>query len=359
MADKNILITIVAGIGDFIESINALRNIRDALPESKISLLVSSKAYDYAKLSPYADEVYSFPVSRGRGFSFDAISKISDSIKLMNNLRKRRFDTAVFLFEVSTYGGAALMALFFKAIGVKNIFGRDTDGRGWFFSKKIADNTSDSFNQAHYFNKAAQALTAIPVSGQSLPWVGNKDVENVSKFLSGCGITATDKVMLINPGSDRLSRRWPLDNFAKTAGHFAVKHSFVPIIVGNEREQDVANKLIGLCGITAFSAAGKLTIGGLVELTRRSKILFTTNSAAMHIAGICGIPFIAVAGSGNPLRDKPSGDDSKMSLLWKEVGCNPCDYWKCPKKPFMECMKAITPEEVIKAGELMLARIYT
>ncbi|MBU2614482.1 MAG: hypothetical protein KKG87_02840, partial [Elusimicrobia bacterium] len=98
-------------------------------------------------------------------------------------------------------------------------------------------------------------------------------------------------------------------------------------------------------------------IGQLINLVSRANLLLTTNSAAMHIAGIEGIPFVAVAGSGDPWRDVPSGNEDKMKLLWKKIKCNPCYYWECPKKAYMHCMKIITPEEVIKEAEKFMVNM--
>ncbi|MCB4790975.1 MAG: ATP-grasp domain-containing protein [Elusimicrobia bacterium] len=349
---SNILLIIVAGIGDFLESINAIKTIRDSNPQTSISLLVSSKVYDYAKECPFVNNVYSFPVSKGKGYNFYNLGTI---IRIFRGLRSKSFQVALNLFEVSTWGGAVRMALLLKIIGAKYSIGRNSDGKGFIFSKSIEDNTDDIFNQAHYFDRLAKLLSGDKnISKTTMPWISDGDKASVDSLLLSWGFKATDNILLINPASDRLTRRWPKEYFVKVIEHFAIKYSFKPVIVGSFDEQSIADEIRRLSSVSVYSAAGKVKIGGLISLIRRSKIAFTTNSASMHIAGICGVPFVAPAGSGNPWRDKPSGEENKMILLWKKIDCNPCSYWKCPKSNYMECMNIISPEEAIRAGEHLL-----
>ena len=351
---NSILVVIVAGIGDFIEAIPAVKSIRDSFPKADVTLLVSSKVYDYAKLCPYVNSVYSLPVSRGRGFALGTIESAGRYLKLIAELRKKIFDAAVNMYEISTWGGALRMALLFKSVRSGITFGRNTGGKGFFFNSKLKDNDSDKFNQAHYFNLLTGSLTGNVVVENALPWITAQDDKAVNDLFKTWGLDPSDRIMLINPGSDRLTRRWLPDNFAKIIEYFADNNQFIPVFTGSAAETPVIEEIEKLTKVKTFSSAGKLGIGGLAAIIRRSKILFTTNSAAMHIAGRFGVPFVAAAGSGDPFRDRPEGDERKMSILWKKCGCNPCDNYKCNKNKYMECMKTITADEVIAAGKRLL-----
>jgi len=350
----NILIVIVAGIGDFMESISSLKNVRDSYPEAEISLLVSSKVYEYAKQCPYSDAVYSFPVSRGRGFAPGGLKSAARYLSLITELRKRRFDAAIDLYEVSTFGGALRMALLFKGSGIRNTFGRNTGGRGLFFTSALEEKDGEKFNQAHYFNGLARLFTGKDVIERALPWISPPDEKTVDELLKEWGITPAEKIMLINPGSDRPTRRWFPDNFARVIDYFSACYQLKTVLTGSAAEVAAVEEIAGLARVKIFSAAGRLSVGGLAALVRRSEILFTTNSAAMHLAGLFGTPFVAVAGSGDPFRDRPQGDEHKMSILWKKFECNPCDNWKCEKNTYMECMRLISADEVIEAGRRLL-----
>jgi ADP-heptose:LPS heptosyltransferase len=248
------------------------------------------------------------------------------------------------------------MAFFLKAAGVRTTFGRNTEGKGFFYSRKIDEYSSGDFNQAHYFNALAEAFTGNPVTVNTGPWVSAEDEASVSALLNSWNFSQSDKIMIINPGSDRLTRRWQSVYFAEVLDYFALNYNLIPVIVGSANEEPLSAEIASLSKAKTYSAAGKLSIGALISLVKRSKILFTTNSAAMHAAGVSDLPFVSLAGSGDPAKDKPEGDRSKMSLLWKKIHCNPCDYYRCPENNYMECMNVLTPKEVIAEGKRLLDR---
>ena len=332
-----------AGIGDFFESLGALASLRKNLPDAHVTLLVSSKVYDYAAGCPWADAVLAMPSSRGR------ISAGIESIKLVKQLAGSRFDAALNLHEIGTWRGAARMAALITVSGAKITIGRNTAGKGFFFSETVPDDPRDTHNQQWYYRRLVELLTHKPAEERSIPWINPSDTAAVEAMLARHDITAHGGFIAVNPGSDRLTRRWDTKFFAESADHFARNLKIPIIVLGNNKEQELAANVVKLCREKACSAAGQLTIGQLAALIGRATMVITTNSAAMHIAAIMGAPLVAVGGSGNPARDMPEGNPSKIAFLWKNVNCNPCYKYRCATG--YRCMKAITPADAISAGE--------
>lgn len=350
-AVKKILIVNVSGIGDFIESFAAIESIRRSFPEATITLLVSSKAFDYAKSAGIADNTLMFPVSRSRGFSLSGVKDAGAILCLLRALRGQRFDIAVNLYEIGSLTGSLRMNLLFKFIGPRLSVGRNTAGLGKFFDIKIQDEYSVPHNNFFYYGELAKGVGASDTAGNVLSF--DKDDVLVRNILLKWGIDKTDKLVIINPGSDRLTRRWPAGNFAASADWLVEKHNAKIVVVGSFNEAALANEVIS--GMKhkekAFSGAGVLDFSQLIALISKAKLALTTNSAAMHVAGILEVPFVAITVSGDPERDIPQGKPDKMVMLHQKMECNPCSYWKCPKTDYMKCMKLITPEEVIRNCE--------
>jgi ADP-heptose:LPS heptosyltransferase len=275
----------------------------------------------------------------------------------MRVLRGEGFDTIVNLYEISTWSGALRMWALIKFINAASSIGRNTLNKGRFFDRSIPDDPVEPFNQTHYFNGLARLLTANPSASLGSLWTEEEDKRSIDRLLASWGIGASEPFVLLNPGSDRLTRRWQNDYFTRVADHLTERYPLKLIFVGSGSETGIVNDIVNHMKnkAKAFSTAGRISISQLIELTRRSRLTITTNSAAMHIAGLTGVTFVAIAGSGNPHRDIPAGDENKMVLLWKKIECNPCDHWQCPKKDPMKCMKIITPEEVISHCERFLA----
>jgi ADP-heptose:LPS heptosyltransferase len=172
--------------------------------------------------------------------------------------------------------------------------------------------------------------------------------------LEGWKINSGDPLVLLNPGSDRPSRRWPAASFAEVADRLAGKCSAKIVIIGNKAEEALAHEIIAKMEAPAHSSCGLITLGQLVALIARARLLITTNSAAMHLAGMQNIPFVAVSGSADPWRDRPEGSEDKMAILWKGIKCGPCAHFECPERESNKCMKAIRPEDVLGRAEIFL-----
>ena len=337
---------IAAGIGDFFESLGALASLRKNRPEAHITLLVSAKVCEYAAGCPWVDTVVALPSERGR------ISASLESIRLIRQLAGTRFDAVLNMHEIGTWLGAARMAALLAVVGAKRTFGRNTSGKGFFFSEKIADEPSETHNQQWYYRRLVELLTNKPAQERSVPWISAQDTAAVEALLSRWAIAPARGFIAVNAASDRLTRRWDSAMFAEAADRFAVKLKIPIVVIGGKGDEKLAAGVVSLCRQRAYSAAGILKLGQLAEFTGRAALVITTNSAAMHIAAIMGTPLLAVGGSGNPARDMPGGDASKTAFLWKDVNCNPCYRYRCATG--YKCMKAITAADVIAAGERIL-----
>ncbi|HBU69269.1 MAG TPA: hypothetical protein DEE98_02675 [Elusimicrobia bacterium] len=348
---KKILIINVSGIGDFVESARAIQSIISKFPHSKIDLLVSSKVFDYAKDFPRVNKVFSFPVARAKGYPEFSFKIYFSLAGLLLKLRAAKYDLAANLFEITTVGGMLRMFLLFLVINPKKSAGRNTDGRGFFFSRQVAENSGEARNRVYYFDKISEVITGDKAIRDFKLFYSDADKDQVEKLLQNWGIGPADKLVLLNPGSDRPSRRWSSDNFALTADQLAREYSTKTIILGSKNEKDLSDSIAGKMHAPVFSSAGLISIGQLVCLISKARLLLTTDSAAMHMAGLLNVPLVALMGPGSPERNTPYGTNSKMAILHKEVGCNPCFYWDCPKQDFMKCMNIITPQEVLSEVE--------
>jgi ADP-heptose:LPS heptosyltransferase len=348
---NKILLINVAGIGDFVGSVSAMKSIRDHFPEAYIALLTSSRVSHYAKDCPYVNEVFEFPVSHGKGYAFNFKCIYSSLLRL----RKIKFDMAVSMYELGSWGGALRMAAMLMFIGAKHTIGRNTLNRGFFLDKKIDDSYGKNKSHFYYFNKLAESLTHSPVKETPFLWINDKDSAFINDILIKWGIQSSDKLIIINPGTDRPSRQWPPQYFSGIANYLTVKYSSKIVITGIKSELNLAKDISSKINSKVFLAAEYIsTVGQLVALIKKARLLISTNTAAIHIAGNLGIPLIAISGSSDPKRDMPIGNPGKIALLWKDVGCNPCAFISCPKKSGMECMQAIKPEMVINSIDLFL-----
>lgn len=351
-----LLIVNVAGIGDFMESIQGIYSIRQYFPHAEIYLIVTDKVYSYARLCPYVDKVFSIQSHKGKVVFFKGLNK---QIEIIKSLRKIKFDFVINLYEVSTMIGAIKMAMFLRLFRSVVYLGRDTNSYGFFYNRKVSESTLDKFNQRYYYNKLIQLLgikkdvlhlSPIP----DLFWFTDSGRKKVKQLLADLSIKDTDFVVGINPGSDRKTRECIPKNFAEVADFLIKNYGSKVIILGSEKDISLAETIKTSMSGKPYILCGKINIEELILLIKRCNLVISTNSAAMHISGLIATPVVGIIGPGNPYRDAPSGDKSKIRLLYKSVGCNPCDYYECPKKDKI-CME-ISPKEIIESAKQLIGQ---
>jgi heptosyltransferase-2 len=101
-----------------------------------------------------------------------------------------------------------------------------------------------------------------------------------------------------------------------------------------------------------MNTVGKTTIAEALVLISRCGLFLSNDSGLMHAAAALGIPQVALFGSTDPEKTAPLND--KAVVIHPEgVSCTPCFKSECPEN--LECMKAITVDEVYTAAEQLLS----
>lgn len=340
---QKILVIKLAGIGDLILATPALRALRKRFPGARIALLTTPRASELAEGSPYIDELFCLnPASKN----------LREIIRLIRSLRRKRFDIAINLYNLFTLGGALKMALLMYLIGARCRVGRDTDGRGFFYTIKVPDERFSKRHEVEYNLDVVQALGAdIKDKGLEIP-ISDKDREYIRKFLKQNRITDEDLVIGLNPGAFRLSQRWGKENFAQVGDNLAKRYQAKIIITGGAEEVKLSQEVADMMGVKPTITTAKISLKQSIALIKRCNLFISNNTAAMHIVAAVRAPLVALMGPIS-LRYAPYGDKNRFIMVKKEVGCSPCYKFRCRRHL---CMKLITVENVLQAAEELLRR---
>ncbi len=352
MDHERILIINVAGIGDFVESSASIRALRFSYPDAQIVLLVSPRFLSYASKCPYINEVYSFPSVPSRKVNLISFFGSSEMFSLIKTLRKKHFDVILDLKELETWKGSFRMAALFYVIGAKYRAGRDTLGKGFFLNLKVPERLEDNKSQAEYFAEVAGLLGVEVEDKKPELWVSHEEKGFTEKFLEEKNIADNDILIGINPGSDRLTRRWDSDRWAEISDLLSDKYGAKIIIFGGKNDIGLANEIYSLMKKKPIIATGQTTIGQLIALLEKCNMFITTDSGPMHIAGALEIPMIVLFGPGDDVLSRPYGN--KFKIIKKAVSCSPCYKEECES---MECMKGISVEDVLGVAENMIGQL--
>ncbi|MBW1667544.1 MAG: lipopolysaccharide heptosyltransferase II [Deltaproteobacteria bacterium] len=344
-----ILVVLIAGIGDLVLASKSLRALRNGFPEANIHLLTSSAAFPIAKNYTYIDKVWAFPIRELRKSRY----KILQVLRLIKQLRKYRFSTIINLYRVTSVWGALKMGLLFLLLKGKKKVGHGYKGFGLFLSDKADEHIFQGRHFADAMEEIAQLAGGIPDSNGIEVFWGKGAEEKCRQLFSNTG--RSEKIILgVNPGGDRMSRRWNPDYYATVANRLKKRFHAKIVLLGGPSEDKIAPQIQGKIDGEVLNLAGQLTLNELVYVISQCDLLLTNDSGPMHIAAALKIPLVAIFGPESPVLFGPHTSEDLYRIVFKEVDCRPCTKRKCSEP---KCLDLVTPQEVFeKCVEIIESR---
>jgi len=336
---RRILIRGPNWVGDAILSLPALANLRKALPQGRITLLVKPWVSDLFEGSPFLDEVIVYEEKgRHRG--------LAGRLRLAFELRERRFDTAI-LFQ-NAFEAAFLVFL----AGIPHRIGYTTDGRGPLLT--IGVKPEEKHLRGHQRDYYLGLLQAVGLDrGERHPFLPVTDGQQVEvgKVLQAAGIREGGRLIGMNPGSAYGgAKRWPLERYAILADALESRLGAKVVLLGSPQDMAIAARIETLARSRPINLAGRIPLKLLPALLRGCQVLVSNDTGAAHVAAAVGTPVVVIFGPTDPKRTAPLGPFHQ--IIAHPPSCAPCFLRECPIDH--RCMTAVTVEEVFAAVSTIL-----
>ncbi len=354
---KNLLVRGVNWIGDAVMTLPALRALRKALPEAKISLLVKPWVSAIFERDPNVDEIISYN---------DVHRSIFGKMKLSRMLNKKGFSCAI-LFQ-NAFDAAFITFL----AGIKERAGYNRDGRGFLLTNavKVPQKETNIHHIYYYLNLLEQLGIDAKYSG---PYIYLSLDERL--FARNLLKEMKRPILGINPGAEYgAAKRWFPERFAEIANWFIKDTSGSVVIFGSKKEEDIAQKIDylfskqqsnpplpffnshlskgGYRGVEEgnggiLNLAGKTSLRELISLISECDVFVTNDSGPLHISYAVGTPMVAIFGStDSELTGPPSGTIGNSNVVvTNKFSCSPCFERTCRNND-LRCMYAITSDDV-------------
>ena len=343
-----ILLISLSGIGNTIIFTPTMKLIKEHLPDSEVTVLILNKTFeDLIDTSPYVDKIVSFD---------DAKSAIA-RVRLVLSLRREKYDVSLIAFPSNRIQYNVLSYL----IGANR---RITHSYPVGFIRTLAFLQNERVPAIYGIHDVQQNINLLKQMGltninNTHPeiFLTDKEIQFAKEFLHNSGISLTDLIIGIHPGSSKglSAKRWPEERFAKVIEHMVTKHSNAKVILfGGPDELDAVRNIHSVCKAKPVIATGN-TIKQTAAIIKGCTLLLNVDSGLGHIASCLNIPTVTIFGPANPKRVTPYGD--KSYVIKSNHPCSPCyqypfhqtnDKIHCST---MECMKQIDEEMVIRAVE--------
>ncbi len=327
---KNLLVRGVNWVGDAVMTLPALRVLRKALPETRISLFAKPWVSPLFEKDPNIDETIIYG---------DKYQGIIGKIKVSRVLSKKGFCSAI-LFQNAFE--AALIAFL---AGIRERVGYNRDGRGFLLTTAIP--MPRNGQKKHHIYYYLNLIEQLGIKAEfSVPYI----YLSLDERLSARELLKEMKrpILGINPGAAFGSaKRWFPDRFAEVANWFLKDTSGSVVIFGGKNEVGIAQEINKLIPENKLLLAGKTSLRELISIISECDVFITNDSGPLHIAYAVGTPLVGIFGSTDPelTGPPPQAEECSAVVIVHNLPCAPCFERKCRKKD-LTCMYDVTSDDV-------------
>jgi lipopolysaccharide heptosyltransferase II len=334
-------------IGDIVFSLPTLSGLRRLYPQARISWLVDDRCKELVEDHPELDEIIVIPFKAlEEAFKKRRWSWIWQTLRqIRRELKKRDFDLSVDLHGLAKSAFLVWLAGARYRLGSANTTGmKELSG---FFSKEIPPGPGDIHTVER--NLAVVRYLGGATDRPEFKFKIDQDLKKeVADLLVRGGFDPEAPLIVIHPGAGWLSRRWPVERFARLINRLKEELSLQPVIVGGaeggSKEERLFEQLFSLIRVPVIDLVRRLSLKQLIVLLDRAALFLGNEAGPMHLAAALGKPLVAIIGPTRPELTGPFGP--KARIVRQAVSCAPCRERNCPD---LKCMKAIEVGDVFEA----------
>ena len=343
---RNILAVRLDNVGDVIMLGPALRAVKAASPQARLTLLASPAGTTAAPLLPWVDDVITWRTvwqDLGR-LDFDPARER----ELIARLAERGFDAALIFTSFNQSPHAPGYVCYLAGIPLRA--GESLEFGGSVLSTELRGVTAEADHQAERNLNLVEAL-GFPVRDRMLEVaIPEAARERVSAILTEAGLDPAQPFVLLHPGASATARRYPPERFGAVARLLAERGQQV-LVTGVERERELLDAVRAEApGVPQL--VGRTTLAEYAALVERAAVVICNNSLPLHLADAAGTPLVVLY-SGTEWESQWEPRKVLARLLRRPTACQPCYRFACPIG--LPCLD-IPPAEVAEATLALLGQ---
>jgi lipopolysaccharide heptosyltransferase II len=346
---RSVLCVRLDAMGDVLMTAPALRALREAVPDRRVTLLASPSGAEAAALLPWADEVIVYEAPWMKASARRANSE--PDFAMIERLRRARFDAAAIFTVYSQNPLPSALLCYLAGIPLRLAHCRENPYQ--LLTDWVAEPEPERLIRHEVRRqldlvsavgcRAADERLAIRVPAGARRCVG--------AWLEAQGLDEGRPWVAIHPGSTAPSRRYPPDSYAEVARGLVRDHGVRVVFTGGAWERDEVERVrSGMAGAPSLSLAGELELGELAALLERASLLVSNNSGPVHVAAAVGTPVVDLYALTNP-QHTPWGVPHRV--LNHDVPCKYCYKSLCPEGHH-DCLRLVSPGLVVDAAVELL-----
>lgn len=331
----NIIVSQIFEIGDMVLTLPFIRNIKLNYPNSKVTLICGDWAVSIGRLSSDVNNILIYNSIAARRVNKINLKDIIYQIKEITRLKCDIF------FDIR--------GDFFITIAVLNLFLKNPRMR--YYNRSIIsfqDKMKSIFTHKSPMHEVTKQLCLLLKAGGKIEKADillkyPNHVGEYTEFLSD--------YIIFHLGAGWEYRTLPSETSLKIIDLLLEKTSLNIVLTGSESDLKIKNvsKVVNSLPISRriINLIGKTTFEEIFLLISKSLLLIGPDTSVTHLAGILGIPTVALYGPNDPRKIGPYFFKENSFIIYHKLECSPCKQIKCVS-PNNYCMMYISPYEVVE-----------
>jgi ADP-heptose:LPS heptosyltransferase len=306
-------------LGDLLVAVPALRALRAAAPQARITLIGLPWAESFVRRFRHLVDDF-LPFSGFPGFA-EREADAAALTEFLAQARKRRFQLAIQL-----HGSGATTNSVVSLMGARRCAGFFPADKPW-RPRHLFLPWPEHGHEIHRCLRLMQLLGA-PLLGDHLEFPLTEQDRAGWAAIAARHRLADRGYVCIHPGSRMPSRRWPAERFADVARHLAA-FGWPVVVTGGPDERAIAAPVLQALGGSGIDLVGATGLGELGACLAGARLLVCNDTGVSHVACGVGTPSVIISSGADVSRWAPL-DHRLHRTLWQPAACRPCAHAVCP-----------------------------
>jgi len=331
-----IAIVKLSSLGDVLHALPVAHALRRHFPQAHLTWIVEAREYAILKDQPDLDAVEPVDTRLWRRLIWrpagarEVLQKLS---RLTARLRGASFDVAIDLQGLIKSG--LLTAYTGALMRIGFAFSHCGEPLNALFTTHRVKPPAEAVHVVEQYLSLLEPLGVKPGSPVFRLPADPAAERRIDEYLAEQGVKPRDRLVALNPGAGRPSKRWPLDHFVRLGDRLAVEAGTRVFLLWGPAEEGMAQAIAA--GMTSRPLlAPQTTLPDLSALLRRASLMIAGDTGPLHLAAALGTPCVGLYGPTRAERNGPYGPR--------------CRSLQSPNGALAE----IAPEEVFRAAVELL-----
>jgi heptosyltransferase-2 len=332
---QNILVVRTDRIGDVILTLPTVEALKSIFPNARVTMLVSS--YTSTLVEGIAGILLYSRDGKPRPF-----------FEMRREIQNAHFDAVL----VASPHLRISLLLWLTGIPV-----RVGTGYRWYsflFNKKIYEHRKTSEkHEAEYNLSLLKGLGhTVSTKPEAKISISQQEKNTASLVRQSLGISDTDHLVLLHPGSGNSARDWKPEHFAQLADELT-KLGYQAVITGGKTEEALVHRVVYEAENGVKSFISTLNLKEFAAFIQTAKLFVANSTGPLHIAAAVGTPVIGFYPPVRVMSPRRWGPltEKKMIFIPDPVRCPRCKDGECQGN---DCMDQISVHQVLEAATKLI-----